>query len=505
MLSDWQLLGVLAVSYAAGHQIIIALPRRRRALEREENQTLENRASKFPSIPKPDFYGVKVAESDPESFQKNVRSLQEKLEAGQEVPVVAQEAFFLMRNIQHHDLIVGETGTLNMNILSDNSGAVSFDEDKIEAMSKMIMNFQPSGSDDKILKRKALPKYIKESVQLKCGGVRWVFQDWHANECGMPSLCYDKNGRPMPDPDIVIEEKGAKGKKSKGSEPSAIGNLVSEISRMSEIVSDIRGEQILKSDVLPVTENDTAPSLKNCADEVVLLEDKHPIPNFLDEDTNEDEAQHAFFGFGEEVEIEEVKNDNDVVKIISKEENQAMPFMLPPYQNMDVFLKTISGDQTLINCIFDVLCSADGNGKVLVDIPSRELLIEKNYFIQTLRGFLQDSDKSLFDADFLTQKSIEIYDVSKVNSILDSLDLNGCFVRFGAQKKKLLHKNLLSSIDRKEKYYVGWYVKTGFSAHQAISIFLEKYLEGYRVETITSSPKEIETRTAGLKNLNVSY
>jgi hypothetical protein len=337
MLSDWQLLFSVAAAYVVGRQVLIVWPRQKRAAARKNNPVKKSDAMKFPKIEKPDFYGLKAEEKDPEKFHANVARLQKKLENGEEVPVDAATAFYLMRNIQHHDLIVGETGTINMNVL-DAGSVLVVDENKIEEMSRKIMEFK---TDDQVhfSKRKRLPEYIRESIPLSCGGVHWVFHDWHAQECGMPGLWFDKHGRPMPDPEQAIEEKKSKDKKQKGSSQNkdfgAIGNIASELSRISEIVTDLRGEQILKSDIMGDEKNDTLTQKQNSVDEIKILETKHPLPDFLVEENDEVHSsasenesqslknsvdlkmQHQLFGFDDEI----GHDKSDTVETIDDSEN----------------------------------------------------------------------------------------------------------------------------------------------------------------------------------------
>lgn len=155
--------------------------------------------------------------------------------------------------------------------------------------------------------------------------------------------------------------------------------------------------------------------------------------------------------------------------------------------------------------LFDVLFSENGKGNIFVDIAGREVLIEKNFFANTLKSLIAEDGRQNFKNDLLAPKSIEIYDTNKINTFLDNLDTNGFFLRFGAQKKKIFHKILLSSMNKKEEYRVGWFVKSNFSAHESIGFFLKNHSFGSRVEIITNLPKEIESRIAGLKNITITY
>lgn len=497
MLRDWELLGVIALAFVVGREILIAHPRRIRLKEQLEKQKTETTASKIKPIPKPDFYGIKAAESDPESFKTNVMILQEKLERGEEVPVDAAKAFYLMRNIQHHDLIVGEKGTINMNIIVEDSGGISFNEDKIKIMSNEIMNFKPNENDAQIVKRKSLPQYIRESVPLNCGGVRWVFHDWHAKECGITSLCFDANGRSMPDPDVIIEDKKNKDRKTQKDDGVSIGKLAGEISRLSNIVTDIRGEQILEESKINNTEADIV-------DEIKTLEEKIPVPDFFGTIEEDDlDAQKDFFGFGDEG--ENLNNKSFDLSESTIEKNGDGKFTIA-YESYESFIKSITGNSVFENMLFkSIFKNVSSDSKIFIDIAGREILIEKNLLMKNVGTFFSHEDRQKFESDFLSPKSIEIYDVNKTNAFLDTLDANNYFVRFGAQKKKLLQKILFASLDHKEQYRVGWYAKATFSSHPLIAIFLEDHSDGRRIEVITSAPKEIESKINSINNLLASY
>ena len=81
----------------------------------------------------------------------------------------------------------------------------------MEAIANKIINYDKDG---KKINEFVAPGYVQRIEDLKCGGVRWVFTQAHAEHCGIASTCYDKNNRTMPDPDAP-KDKDSKPKNKK--------------------------------------------------------------------------------------------------------------------------------------------------------------------------------------------------------------------------------------------------------------------------------------------------
>lgn len=199
----------------------------------------------------PDFYGTNLLKSDPENFMRKLEQKKQQLAKGESVGVNAAEAFYLIRNSAHKDLIVGEDGTINMKDLNNSNYVVS--DESVEELKNKILNFQPAGRD-KNAKPKVMqiPGYVKEVQQIKDGATRWVFEDWHAKECGIKTLCWDRFGRAMLDLDEIKEDqKNKSGKKDsgKGSRNSdELTDLSKKMSRVLEMEEERRADAMLSTD-----------------------------------------------------------------------------------------------------------------------------------------------------------------------------------------------------------------------------------------------------------------
>lgn len=63
---------------------------------------------------KKSFTGTTEFENDPIKFFEELKETQKKLDNGEQVGVDAAQAFFLIRNYAHHDLITGEDGIIRL-------------------------------------------------------------------------------------------------------------------------------------------------------------------------------------------------------------------------------------------------------------------------------------------------------------------------------------------------------------------------------------------------------
>lgn len=228
-----------------------------------ELQALQKRAAaqkkETAVLPKgnaPDFYGTDLMRNDPEKFLRKVEQKKQQLAKGESIGVNAAEAFYLIRNSRHKDLIVGEDGTVNMKYLENSDLVVS--GENIEKLKNKIMNFQPSGRDpNEEIKVVQIPGYVKEVQQIKDGCTRWVFEEWHAKECGIKTLCWDRFGRAMLDPDEVKEKpKSKSGKKDSARGSDEIADLSRKVSRVLEIQEEQRVDAMLSADEEDETEVD---------------------------------------------------------------------------------------------------------------------------------------------------------------------------------------------------------------------------------------------------------
>jgi hypothetical protein len=232
-------------------------------------------------------------QDDPEGFEKNLLESQRKLERGEEVAVDATTGLYLMRNSKYHDLIVGETGTINMKALSEN---VVLDDEHVERLKSHIMNFQPPGREEKLLTPRTTPGYVKEVQDIKTGGVRWVFEDWHAEECGIKSICIDEQGRAMPDPDEAKEDnkKGTRRQQPQTQEnnQASLTEVSRKLSRVLEMEEEKRVDAMLaasapiinnhekteSTEVVPLNKSVLTPAVYK--DDIAIIEEEFAIPDF---------------------------------------------------------------------------------------------------------------------------------------------------------------------------------------------------------------------------------
>lgn len=153
-----------------------------------------------------DFHGTQLLKNDPKKFLQNVEDNKQKLKRGEAIGVDAAQAFFLIRTSSHNGMIVGENGTINMRELSD-ATCLDDDDERLGILRKEIMEYQPADRDQSKIKTFHVPGYVKEVVSLKDGIVRWVYEDWHVQECGVKSICFDKHSRLVKDPDEQDDDK----------------------------------------------------------------------------------------------------------------------------------------------------------------------------------------------------------------------------------------------------------------------------------------------------------
>jgi len=373
----------------------------------------------------PDFYGVNKLQNDPEGFGKNLLKNQAKLESGEEVAVDAATALYLMRNSKHHDLIVGETGTINMKTLSEN---VVFDEDHIKKLQDHLMNFQPPDRIGSVVTPRTSPGYVKEIQDVKGGGIRWVFEEWHAEECGIKSVCFDQYGRAMPDPDEVSEDNKRNSRRQQPQSQENQQSQQTDISRKLTLLLEMQEEKRVDA-MLAAGEKEGA--LENVPDgeikspikgaltpheykeDAELIEEELAIPDFSlsfedslveTETRNEASAEHDVEKFQEEslLKIDAWKDANYIEEEEGEElENPLEEFF--EYKSMDHFLKTTATFQDFSEKVFESVFSKNGVGHIFIDFVEKEIFGEKNYFACCIRDILAVEERKKFELDFLTK------------------------------------------------------------------------------------------------------
>jgi len=507
MLSDLETFGMVAVVYVAGWFIFVNIPSKIRIHKKnllredlEKNKSPDTK-SPIPASVKPDFYGLRAEKENPELFKKIIEQKNNLLEKGNEIPVNAAEAFYLMRNIQHHNMIVGENGTVNLNVLKDSNESVVLDDEKIEALSKRIMDFKPDGSEQNLSQRNVLPAYIKKRIQLKCGGVRWIFEDWHAEECGLPGLCFDKHGRPMLDPEVLAEEKRQKEMKanktrSTDNQASPLIGLSKEVARIGEMVSDIRSEQALATTV----DVDKNKKPNNSTHDLKKLEEKHPIPNFLDDDPEEILEVQDLLGLKDQNILDVKQKQDETTNELEMSESISNTVA---YKNLDSFLEFAKNNRSFVDAIFAIVFSKDAINNIYLNKANNEIIIEKNYFVNCIQNLIDDEDKNLFNQDLLAPRSITTFDTNKINHFLVALNVD-FIIRFGAGKRKILSNLLLSNLDKKEEYILGWFVKADLD-NPDLEALVKHCGDIPKIEIIADSPKGIKERSSQLENIKISY
>lgn len=223
-----------------------------------------------------DLYGTKKYQNEPDKFFTELVENQKKLDKGEDVGVEAAQAFFLIRNANSHNLVVGRDGKVNLKkMLSD--------EEKQKEFVEHVMNFMPEGREKEEPKEVMLPGYVDYVQPLKDGGVRWIFKEWHANECGIKSVCYDSMFRPIGDPDEIANAKSGKEKKistasaeKKPDENIKIDLIDKKISRIEKMIVDERATQMLDATKKQIDESENFQKPKSIKPSDHDLENNNP-------------------------------------------------------------------------------------------------------------------------------------------------------------------------------------------------------------------------------------
>ena len=518
------LAGIGAIAYAFKIYVIDVDKEIERKREEQKNIIVDPKTQKRNV---PDFYGVNKLQNDPEGFGKNLLKNQAKLERGEEVAVDAATALYLMRNSKHHDLIVGETGTINMKTLSDN---VVFDEDHIKKLQDHLMNFQPPQRAGSVVTPHTPPGYVKEIQDVKGGGIRWVFEDWHAEECGIKSVCYDQYGRAMPDPDEAPEDNK---KNSRRQQPQLQENqqgqqtdINRKLTRLLEMQEEKRVDVMLaastQSFATEKKENsETASALQSVLkpheykDDIESIEEELAIPDFslsFEDEPFEIETHEEILSKLEDEKIQEellpvndTWKDEDYIEDEEGENSKNYQDEFFEYEDMERFLKTTATYQDFLEKVFESVFSKNGDGHIFIDFVEKEIFVEKNYFARCINALVDAHQRKKFELDFLTKESVEIFDGNKMNELFLAMNDNDYFLAYGRGQSRVIF-NILFELEEIEGVYLcGWYLKMKLTAHDSIAEFIKSNSRGTSISIIAATPKEISARVKMLKSVKRTY
>lgn len=493
------LFGGIGIAYY--HYMIVPEQKRNRKREEEKLNPTPKTETVSKSL-KPDFHGTRDLEEDPSGFIKRAKVNQRKLESGEEVSVNATTAFFLMRNIKHHGLIVDESGKVNMKTLRED---VLLNDEKTNELKDKILSFQPDGRSDKDTKKLSLPAYVKKEEIIN-GGVRWVFTEKHAKDCGFDSICIDSFGRAMPDPENIDDgaKKKTEKKDKKPRDVAQIDALSNDVAMLLEMQKEERAKNLLK-ETLPscnTNEKNSSPiDAPAFLDDAAILEKELVLPDFESGflDTAEECANVIADNIGfksEETESlnlvhEENKNEAAVECDLCEYSFELITDVSSNYAAdlFDTFLQ-----HALENNCF---------GNIFIDEAKTFAYIEKNFFAKGIKTFLDRENKLRFDVDFLLHGSIEIYDGKKLDQVLAAMNINQRFVSYGQGKKNILC-NVLFELPNQKSFMSGWFIKVTLHEMPTLqeSIALN---DDYVAMVVSTSPREIKTRVQALGNIEIKH
>lgn len=453
-----------------------------------------------------DFYGTDKLINDPSGFVKKAIDLKEKLTKGEEISVDAVQAFYLIRNVEHHNLIVGETGTINFKTLEESA---TFDDDKMVELQQRIIEFEKDDANNRVYFQ--IPEYVQEVLPLKDGGVRWVFKEEHANWCGIKSQCFDKYDRAMPDPDVVLDvdkNKNRERPKENSGQNDQTKDLSRKLTRMIEMEEERRVDEMLRNKKVENTESSDQEHIQSSIlvsseylDEVEELASEFQIPDF--ESSFDDEEQSL------EVETEScagIDNFDALSEDNLKEDNlKEDNLKLINYNNMEEFCMLLAHERKYLVSIFAELFSNKPDGNIFIDFDDSKILIEKNYFVKHLRNFIEKDSVNSFNKDLLAKGAIDIFDGNKVNSIINAIDVDSKFDRFGRGNSQALWNMLFKVVDVDDIFFSGWFIKFHIDSFDGVENFIAKFARGSSVEIISALPKEIKHQIKLIKNVKVFY
>lgn len=459
-----------------------------------------------------DFYGTELMKNNPNAFLQIVAEKKQRLENGESIGVKASEFFYLIRNSDHKDLIVGEDGTINMKDIESIDGILANKE--IADLQNRILNFHPSEREDENKSTgMQIPGYVKKVEPIKDGGTRWVFEEWHADECGIKTLCWDRFGRAMLDPDEIKDDsKNKPGKKDSGRgtrSSDEVTDLSKKVSRYMEMVEEARVDAMLavvpEVDAVDAKVEFAKPSTLKPAelkDEIKAIEDEIETPDFML--TLNDDFENNL--------MKDIANKNlntpvaDVVEIDQRRANESQDEDREYFRYFDKerFFSRTAQQKEFIEAAMKSIFSSDGLEYIFVLYPEKQVFIEKNYFAYAIENLFSEKDRSKYRKDFFVDGSKNIFDGIKINELLGVIsEKEKLFLSYGKGSGKMIFNMLFSNSRIKDDYFTGWYVKMSFEAHHCVTDFLD--IGGMPVEVIASEGSEITRRSKILKNVRKTF
>lgn len=392
------------------------------------------------------------------------------------------------------------------------------------------MNFQPPQKVGSVVTPRTPPGYVKEIQDVKGGGIRWVFEDWHAEECGIKSVCYDRYGRAMPDPDEVSEDNK---KNSRRQQPQLQDNqqgqqidMNRKLTRLLEMQEESRVDVMLAvGGKVSALENPLEDEIKSpiksaltpheFKDDIASIEEELAIPDFslsfedslVETETNEKVSL--------ELDVEKFQEDllpkNDAWKDANYIEDEEGEELKNPqeeffeYEDMERFLKTTATYQDFTEKVFASVFSKKGVGSIFIDFVEKEIFVEKNYFARCINDLIDAKERKKFELDFLTKESVEIYDGNKMNELFLAMNDNDYFLTYGRGQSRVIFNVLFELEEIEGVYLCGWYLKMKLTAHETIADFIKSYSRGTSITIIAATPKEIAARLKMLKGVKRTY
>ena len=501
---------VLALFY-----YFLVLPERKRKARKENKELIDvpikNKMQEL------DFYGVNKLQANPDKFLLSVEEKKQRMERGEEIAVDAMEAFTLIRNSKHHNLIVGEDGKINFRKIKT--------AEEMEAIANKIINYDKDG---KKINEFVAPGYVQRIEDLKCGGVRWVFTQAHAEHCGIASTCYDKNNRTMPDPDAPKDKDSKPKNKKESLAIKAANEAKNESRKTNELLKDIALKRDLENNKRQVVEssidgtdeiaqsitrldfekimelkkeNENLESLKADAEET--FSEELQAPDFFDVlDIEKDEEK---INSAEEMEVylpQEVETeDDDLVENIEQTNYEEKI----DYENIEMLSSYFLHHKFLFNSLIIKIFSKNPDGKIFLDFTSSFAYVEKNYFIEALKSFLTIDTQLKFDQDFLVKDTVAIFDGNIINDLIRKIDSTKVFEGLSSQRNGYLYlwNLLLESEDVAGVCFCGWFLKINFHKVDNIRDFLDRYARGADVKIIADKPHEVKRKEKTIKNLRM--
>lgn len=431
----------------------------------------KKRNSISPSVKKKkdevDFLGTELLKSDPKKFLQNVERNREKLKRGEMIGVDAAQAFFLIRTSAHNGMIVSEDGTINMKDLSDLTDINSHNE-KLKELQKEILEYQPKDRELSQIKTFQVPGYVKEVVKVKGDIVRWVYQDWHAEECGIKSICFDKHSRLVKDPDDDSDNL----QKIKPSKNNSYKRDEGQVS---------------------VSENEIKDLSKKISRMIEMQEENLYIKKYTS-------TQEALFDLClVKYKAEDQQLDEEFVAEHEKKglEDEAVEFY---YEDKEAFLKEIAPRDDFFEKVFEFITAEKENfGRILYDDARRIIYIEKNFFSKCVAKCF--SKKYRFKRDFILGDSSDFYDGQKVSRLVEVMNRRKVFSK--TDNEGYIFKMLFMSDEREDVCYKGWFISMPIGGYTYMDDFVNYYSES--VSVISSSPKDIDRTAKRYANVIVSY